>query len=245
MTSNIRFDNPKDGLQNWNARKLVLQRIIETEKPDIIGTQEGRWPQLLELSGLLPEYSLFSPHRDWIFERMYPCFFVKLGKFEIIKTGDIWLSETPDIAGSLSFESVFPRLCTWMETNQHFIINTHLDHIKNTTRDEQIKILVQEINKINTSSKSIILMGDFNDGPSSNVRKILMNSWKLSDTWESSEESSHHEFNGVKTDGQRIDWILVDSKIKYQNTKMIKSAENGIYPSDHFPIVTELQVGLT
>lgn len=240
MTSNIRFDNPKDGIQNWNERKIILKKIIETENPDLIGTQEGRWPQLLDLSRILPEYSLFSPHRNWIFERMYPCFFLKLNKFKIIRSGDIWLSETPDVAGSHSFNSTFPRLCTWLETDSSFFINTHLDHIKSTTRDEQIKTLINEVNKIKPTAKPIILMGDFNDGPDSNVRQILNAEWKLADTWKNLEESSHHEFCGEKKDGKRIDWILIDKSLNFKNTKMIKTQENGIYPSDHFPIVTEL-----
>ena len=53
ISTNIRFKNEFDGLNHWDLRKLLLQEKIEKYDPLIIGTQEGREPQLRELENLI------------------------------------------------------------------------------------------------------------------------------------------------------------------------------------------------
>ena len=48
ITSNIRFDNPDDGLNAWPHRKSLLAQTLLAHSPDIIATQEGRFHQLKE-----------------------------------------------------------------------------------------------------------------------------------------------------------------------------------------------------
>ena len=41
MTYNIRYDNPNDGINQWNNRKEILTDQIQFYAPDILGIQEG------------------------------------------------------------------------------------------------------------------------------------------------------------------------------------------------------------
>ena len=41
ITYNIRFDNPGDGENRWDARKESLVRLLREYNPDIFGIQEG------------------------------------------------------------------------------------------------------------------------------------------------------------------------------------------------------------
>lgn len=246
VTCNIRFDNPADGANSWSHRRLFLRDILLSHSPDIIATQEGRFHQLQDLDSLLPDYELVDDHRAWIGERMYPTFFVKKNRFEKMKSEDIWLSETPDIAGSRSFDSAFPRLMTWMKiqpVNSHndlWLVNTHLDHVKEETRLGQVKVLAKELKKFWKQDDSLIIMGDFNEGPDGNVRNHLNAEFGLQDTWKlfhQVEESSHHAFQGEVPNGNRIDWILVDKKIKVLKSEMDKSSREGKFPTDHYPVM--------
>lgn len=130
-----------------------MRDILLSHSPDIIATQEGRFHQLQDLNSLLLDFELVDDHRAWIGERMYPTFFVKKNRFEKMKSEDIWLSETPDVAGSRSFDSAFPRLMTWMKIqpvnsqNDLWLVNTHLDHIKDETRLGQVQVLSKELKK--------------------------------------------------------------------------------------------------
>lgn len=252
ISCNIRFDNPADEDNSWIHRREILAQTLLKHSPDIISTQEGRFHQLKDLESLLPGFKLIENHRSWIKDRMYPTIFVREEKFEILSSEDLWLSSTPHIAGSFSFDSAFPRLMTWAKIQPKnynvplFIVNTHLDHIKAETRKNQVQVLTEQIKKGHANGCPLIIMGDFNDSPQSEVRKILINHFpNLEDAWSvfnKIEETSHHAFKGEIQNGSRIDWILVDKKIKLENCLMDKSTVNGKYPTDHFPIVCNISL---
>ena len=92
MTSNIRFANAQDNEHHWPRRKEIWAGIVQKYDIDILGTQEGREPQLREASSLLSNYTFVDHHRAWIKERMYPCLFIKDDAFKIHQSGDIWFS---------------------------------------------------------------------------------------------------------------------------------------------------------
>jgi endonuclease/exonuclease/phosphatase family metal-dependent hydrolase len=252
ISCNIRFDNPADLHNSWIYRRDFLTKILLSHSPDIIATQEGRFDQLYDFKSLLSSFELIDFHRSWIKPRMYPSFFIKKNKFALIQSQDLWLSETPNIAGSLSFGSSFPRLMTWMkiqilERNETLlIINTHLDHVQKNTRLEQIKVLISEIKKIWEPEQHLVIMGDFNDSPKSEIQKHLFNNFSnLNDAWKifnSFEETSHHAFNGEDQNGSRIDWILTDKRIEVINCFMDKTHHEGRYPTDHFPIICKIKI---
>ncbi len=250
ITANIRFDNSADNADSWPNRRELFSQTLLSHSPLLIATQEGREPQLLDLHSLLDGYTLISQNRNWIEQRMYPCLFLKESLWEIHDSGDKWLSLTPDIAGSSSFESAFPRLFTWVHATlrsnneKYLIINTHLDHILESTRLSQVEVLATELLKLVQNDEKIIILGDFNDSPQSEVRSHLISLLPfLSDPWielNMKEETSFHPFTGVNPDGFRIDWILVDKRIEYKKIELDKSERSGKYPSDHFPVVCEI-----
>ncbi len=253
ISSNILFDTEDDCPFRWENRRELLSEIVTENKPLIIATQEGKRPQLIDLESLLTEYRLIESHREWIKTRMYPSFFIHKS-VDVIKSGDIWLSKTPHIAGSSSFESMFPRLMCWaiieLKSKQYFLINTHLDHIKGETRKEQIKVLINESLKINTSHLPIILTGDFNEGPLGNVRLELTQNFKdIIDPWiqlGKKEESSYHKNLTVNPplgfNGERIDWILHDKSIGCEEVRLLKNSYKDLYPSDHYPVFAALRL---
>ena len=248
ISSNIRYENAHDGIHSWENRRPLLQKIISDFHPDILATQEGREKQIKSLA-LNLELKLIESHRQWLEDRMYPCLYVNEEQIKVNRSGDIWLSETPKTPGSFSFKSTFPRLCTWMQVthlinNQdYFIVNTHLDHILEETRLEQIKVLINEVENLNRENLPLILMGDFNDTPTSNVRKSILNSLNLKDPWIEEgfpEETSHHGFKEKteqKEEGDRIDWILVPQAFAVEEIYLEKTSFNGIFPSDHYPLL--------
>ena len=252
VSTNIRFENPQDGPNDWPNRKDSLAELINHFCPDIIGSQEGREAQLRDFEKILDGLNLVEQHRQWIDKRMYPCLYINHQRFQIIKSGDIWLSETPDIAGSCSFESSFPRLCTWghlkdkNSAHELIVANVHLDHVLDHTRERQAEVMAYQLNKINEKKGPLLLMGDFNAAPDSEVRDILTNGpLRLYDPWEKlghEEESSYHKFKGYLPEGKRIDWFLLSDHFEPHQILLDKSSKNEIYPSDHFPVKLEVEV---
>lgn len=246
MTSNIRFDNPADGEMAWPNRKRLYFHTVLDFAPCLLGTQEGREPQLREIEEGLANYKLVDGHRDWIKERMYPCIYVDQTQAEAVESGDIWLSETPHEPGTKAFGSAFPRLCTWVrgklktQGRPFFFANVHLDHVKKETRAQQVQVLAKQLKPLVSNDEIFILVGDFNDSPDSFVRQHISQALpELYDPWfilDKNEESSHHQFQGELESGARIDWILVNRLLRPFDIFLDKTQDKGLYPSDHFPV---------
>lgn len=250
ITSNIRFDNPADKENQWLYRKDLLAKLLTSHHPYLVATQEGREPQLRELEKLL-QMPLIDSHRKWIDKRMYPCLFYNDNFFKLKESGDLWLSETPEIPGSSSFKSAFPRLMTWARLctkNQDYLVcNMHLDHIQPSTRESQMKVFCTQVLKILKQSDRLIVLGDFNDSPQSATRQQIIKCLPfLHDPWitqNKKEETSHHSFLGSKkTQGHRIDWILLDKRIEISDISFDKNHQANRYPSDHYPVILKAEL---
>lgn len=249
MTFNIRFENDRDGQNGWVHRKDLVIKVIERYKPDIIGTQEGKWNQLLFLRDNLSGYSLNAPDRTIDSTCQYPTLFVRDKKLRILHGEEFWLSKTPRIHRSKNWDSAFPRMinCAMVTIRESgekiWAAVTHLDHKGAEARYEQAKIIAAWVAE---RKEPVILMGDFNDIPGSNVhQRLLKPETDLLDTWqvlgrkERQDGFTHHGFTGIPQKG-RIDWILASSRFAVRDAVIIQDHFNGRYPSDHFPYMVDL-----
>lgn len=253
ISFNILFDSEDERPVNWKSRRKLVQKLLQDYDPEIIATQEGKQAQLDDLATLLPNHQYIHLHRHWIDSRMYPSFYIKEG-INVIESGDIWLSETPFLPGSTSFGSMFPRICTWSKIQYNeidlLIANCHLDHVQTDTRQKQTEVMMRELEKINPKKLPLILMGDFNEGPTRRVREAIdHSSFSLIDPWQKNdlqEETSYHKYlnDDPPKDfaGERIDWILHDPRFSSDNIKLLKDSYDGKYPSDHYPILVDIKV---
>ena len=250
ISSNIRFDNPADGSLAWPHRRSFLAELLRSHQPDIIGTQEGRRPQIEDLAGLLPDHNLSAQGRQWIEERMYPCLFFRKNSFGTLACGDAWLSDAPQEAGSSFNGSAFPRLCTWnrisLQAQSFFIANVHLDYLDEGVRLKQALVLVEEIKKQVKPTDRLILMGDFNDAPGSQCHgAILEGLGSVRAPWievRGKEEPSHRSFTQAYDEAHRIDWIFVDHRIEVEDIFLDKSHRQDLWPSDHYPLVCKVKL---
>lgn len=240
ISSNIRYDEPQDDIHSWeNRRDFLADRLLEYQ-PDLIATQEGKQAQISDVANRLVGMRCADAHRDWLEYLMYPCLFYNPATLTLLGSGDIWLSETPTEAGSSSFGSEFPRLCTWAIFDEGvFAINVHLDNANNETRLCQIRVLIEQIRSLQTNSFATLLMGDFNESPNSPVRGFINREWpELKDPWlelGQKEEPSHHHFYETIDYGSRVDWIMTNDILQAQEILLDKStSEKNIFPSDHY-----------
>lgn len=252
ISANIRFANIEDGAHDWCYRKNFLSECLLAYCPDLIATQEGREGQLRELHSLLPGFSLLENHRQWIPERMYPCFYYNSDTIKPLRQIDYWLSEKPTEPESKSFGSLFPRLAIFCEfkfvnNGKNFIaVNCHLDHGNETTRTAQAKVLLEQLALFNQNQLPVLLMGDFNSGPGGPTHGLLLENChqSIKDPWiehNLPECPSTHRFGTSAPRPERIDWILIPKTWGCREISMDKSARNGVFPSDHYPVKATLQ----
>lgn len=250
MTFNLRFENDRDGSNVWMNRREVVARLIRQCAPAILGTQEGRMSQLAYLQENLPDYCLASPQRPYDETCQYPTLFFRRNAFSVLETGEFWLSETPEVHRSKSWDSAFPRMISFARVSPagsdrvYLVAVTHLDHLSVSARQNQSKMIAGWVGK---SREPVILMGDFNDSPASVTHAILTSTETgLLDTWQALGHAedvcsyTHHGFTGIpqKT---RMDWILADPYFIVKDAEVIRKNIEHRYPSDHFPYRVELE----
>ena len=242
VSSNIRYDEPDDDKFRWENRRDFLAATLLDAKPDLLATQEGKRPQLQDIAARLSGLVCVDSHRSWQDSLMYPCLFYNPTRLTLQESGDIWLSRSPAVAGTSSFGSLFPRLCTWARFDDGMLaINVHLDNSSSETRLQQSRVLVEQLKALRRDYESVLLMGDFNESPQGPVRTLLDESLpELADPWQQlgqQEEASHHGFDEPIDYGSRIDWILVSGELSVESIYMDRArSEHGIYPSDHYPL---------
>jgi endonuclease/exonuclease/phosphatase family metal-dependent hydrolase len=251
MTFNIRFENHQDGVQTWFFRRDQVQELILHYAPDIIGTQEGMWHQLLYLRDQLPGYSLHAPERVLDATCQYPSLFFDRNSLAPLEGGESWLSKTPQIHLSKSWDSAFPRMMShgkfeWKEGGVPiWVAVTHLDHAGPEARYQQARIIAKWFTDVKGPA---ILMGDFNDRPGSPAHGVLTapgtglsDTWQLLDGEEGEGGYTHHGFSGVPRNS-RMDWIMVSSHFRVKRAEIVRDHIHGSYPSDHFPYMVDLDL---
>jgi len=73
-----------------------------------------------------------------------------------------------------------PRVCVVIETPRYVYAACHLDHIGDTARVEQARILTEELQRrYGDSRKPVFVAGDFNDTPDSPVIRQMSRDWTL------------------------------------------------------------------
>ena len=152
MTFNIRFDNPGDGPDAWPHRKDLAASMIRFHRAGLIGVQEALKHQLDDLTARLPGYAWVGVGRaDGREAGEYSAILYRTDRFELMDDGTFWLSETPEVPGSKSWDAAIERIVTWAqfrdrETGKTFFhFNTHFDHVGQVARAESAKLILQRI----------------------------------------------------------------------------------------------------
>ncbi|KAJ0394307.1 hypothetical protein P43SY_004190 [Pythium insidiosum] len=263
MTFNLRFAGGNDGLNHWRYRKDHVADIINRYHPIVMGTQEGLRDQLQELHDLLEHpYERYGIEREINGE--FEQIFYDTTAVEWLDGGNFWLSETPDTPHTKGWDAACVRLVTWckfrlLSTRQEFFfVNTQLDHVGETSRNEGARLLwarIQEITKA-APEAPLFVVGDFNTYRHTDMYGYLTRATEgpqFLEAWPQSEKQigtvsyTYHGWAGVHNDGERnakvaanhIDWIFYRPAMKVLSTEVITEERNGRYPSDHYPIHSE------
>lgn len=253
LSFNIRVNTPQDGLNAWPNRKEMAAGVIKDYQVDFAGLQEALAGQIADLQDQLPTYAWIGAGRDDGKNQgeFSPIFYNKQ-KFELLKHGTFWLSETPETPGSTSWEAAFPRVATYgifrdnRNEQQLLVINTHFDHLSETARQNSAKLLIARITEF-SQGLPVILTGDFNTPEISPALQALMgdSSLKLTNTERLSENphtGGKSTFNGFKTDqrGPVIDFIFVGPDIDVNRHDYLPIMKDNVFISDHWPVLSRV-----
>ncbi|MBN1197901.1 MAG: endonuclease/exonuclease/phosphatase family protein [Bacteroidales bacterium] len=252
MTFNIRYDNPQDGIYSWNQRKDLVLTALDRENPDIIGFQEALVNQVTGLADSLPDYAWFGVGRDDGKQAgEYAPVFYRRNHFTPLDSGFFWLSETPELPGSISWGAACTRIVTWMKLQENssgikfYVFNTHFDHISEEARVNSATLLLSEIKDI-AGDKAVLLMGDFNCTPRDQAFRILSDRFQVTGPSENDlpEVCTFIGFPPSDSPGEVIDFIFIRpfTKIRSAGYKIVIFHRDGRFPSDHLPVESDLVI---
>jgi endonuclease/exonuclease/phosphatase family metal-dependent hydrolase len=253
MSFNLRCDIAEDGEHNWKLRYKHIARFIEQSQALVIGTQEGLPAMLNDLAREVTNYKWLGESRSDPSWNEYCAIFYNFHKLAVVQQGTFWLSETPDVAGSRSWGTSCPRICTyaqlkWVTQPNHSfrVFNVHLDHISELARENGIRVVLEQIKKMNQVHElPTILMGDFNTEPHHVPIETVMQDATFADQardidWDGMGKT-YHAFQGGTT-GKPIDYIFTSQHFLNPKIHIHRDQVEGRYLSDHYPmsLVTDL-----
>ena len=249
---NIRYDNKKDSGNLWQDRAPYVAKLIRFHDFDIMGVQEALQHQIEDIATALPHYAVYGKGRDdGKSAGEHSSIFYKKDKYTLLKKGEFWLSQTPDVPGKGWDVTCCNRITTWVylqdkkNGKKFYVFNTHYDHKGKVARNESSKLILSKIKSI-AGNNATIVTGDFNADRSSEPYQILKNSGVLHDTYNDvkypyENNSSFNNFGrNIKHEGV-IDHIFITGQFKAIKWGILTDTYLGKYPSDHFPVVADIK----
>ena len=244
MTFNIRYATLRDSSNYWEFRKDQVVELIAQNKCDFVGLQEALPVQIEFLADTLDQYGFLWRTREINPKEgeAAPIIYLK-DKWELLSSETFWLSDTPEIAGSNTWNAACNRVATWglfrsVSSDQRvFVCNTHFDHVSQEARLKGAQLIIDRISEI-AEKNPIVLLGDLNGKPDNPAIDLLCNKWydPYPDFYPG--DTINGTFHGFKGNplGRRIDYILVDGQRSVSQIEIVRTNTGGAYPSDHFPV---------
>ena len=246
----------------WDCRKADLVALVKRLDLDVFGLQEVCPDQAEYLREKLHEFEFVGEHRDAdrVSGEASPVFYRK-SRFQPLKSGTFWLSETPDVPGQRGWGAAHPRVCTYLilrdksDDRVFCFANTHTDHVSEKARTEGMKLIIARMKDFG-AGVPIVFTGDHNcrygEVPANAMRQVLKDARDIAETPAKGPHNTFHGFgtykdgsvvvNGKRYDDYCIDYVYVSDGVRVLDfvTHDDRRPGTNLYPSDHFPITATI-----
>ncbi|MBR3816219.1 MAG: endonuclease/exonuclease/phosphatase family protein [Clostridia bacterium] len=231
------------------GRSQLIVSALRQYRPDSFGVQEAtqQWLDIFEKE-LGDEYGCVAQLRDGAKDSEASAVYYLKEKFVLLDSGTMWLSETPDVFASKLEMSGCTRIATWATLKEktsgkvYTHINTHLDHILEAVRVEQVKILETKIEELKAQGNPVICTGDFNtyegDEAYNEMITCLDDSKYLAA--ESDEGKTFHNYGKMFFKKMPIDFVFVSDGVTVNRYKIIDEKIGMMYLSDHYGVCVDV-----
>lgn len=266
MTLNIQGQWTKEGPNCWTNRAPLSLAVIQRQDPDLVGLQEAQVGNLDFFRQHLRGYAWVNgncygnnPPNE------YTPIYWKADRFDLLAYGEFWFSPTPETP-SIGFGVDYPMGATWVKLHDRqsgrplIHVNTHYEDGPwgAESRLNATRIIVERMQALG-GEVPVIATGDFNWNPGGEAHALFLESGYM-DTYlaaglEDGAVSTFHGFEGEAYDARRysdgantfwrIDWVLVRpgaQPVQVRSCRVVTDAEPPCYPSDHYPVVAEIEL---
>ena len=250
MSFNIRLKTVSDRLNAWPHRKDFVASQILFHDAHIVGVQEALHNQMVDLAERLKGYKYVGVGRDDGKEKgEYSAIYYDTARLQVLKSETFWLSQTPTVPGSKSWDAAITRVVTWAQLRDKktgktfYTFNTHFDHMGKVARAESARLLKQKVKDI-AGSSPVIITGDFNAVPTDEPIQVLLSAPDVFTNAKAVSATPHYGPTGTFTGFQQketgndpIDYIFIKNGVKVLKHATLSQTWGGRFSSDHFPVL--------
>ena len=246
ISFNIRFGDDENGY-SIAERAPRLQKVITPYNADVIGFQEYTplWEEAVK-EMFLDNYDFFNKYRTstgWL--ESAPILWRK-DKFECLKTGYFWLSDTPEVESGGWDEINHNRICIYailrdkQSGTEFTFMNTHFG-FGDECHKKSVKLILEYSKQI--SNLPTFITGDFNMLPESEAYGIITRSMSdVNAKTVNDMRSTYHGYNPEENQNVHIDYCFVDSQIAPLHSHIIDEVVDGKFPSDHYGLFSKIEL---
>ncbi len=239
LTWNILRDGKSPLASGWVKRRQSFQRILESERFDIICFQEVLPQQLDFFQSLFSQHHFYGLGRDDGKSGGEHCpIFFDRERFELRNSGTFWLSPTPEMP-SKGWGEAFPRVCSWVElgdriTGRAFrVLNLHLQ-LHPYAQSRAAELLAERFGQVDLPQ---LVAGDFNcPAHWPGVKKVL--ACGLKRIPHGNRATFHLRGFPLRT----LDHILTSSEWFVKEVGILNQRGDSVYPSDHYGLTARLHL---
>ena len=248
MSYNVRCPSPFDlGKKSWYYRANLIAECIETAAPTIIGFQEVTKWQYDYLTDTLVDFDSIITYRDKAINSEGCPIFYRTDLYTLIDKGSFWLSETPDVM-SKDWGAACYRICSYVilkdnaSLEEFVVFNAHLDHVSDEARINGIQVVLDKIKEF--GGLPAVLMGDLNAEEYTDTYKSATEAFvDAKYVTDNTMTSCTFQKWGEGLDRDCIDYIMLSpDSFEVDFYKVITDTYDGVYSSDHFPLMVSVTV---
>lgn len=243
VSFNIRNGRAIDLRHNWWRRRSAVLESLQRLAPDVAAIQEAYAFQADWLCRRLPGYRSYGVGRNNGERRGEQALVLfQHESFRLVRGETRWYGNDPSAPGSCLPDARFPRVAAFAELERRSdgtrltFVNTHLDERNPSARLRSAQQLATWITDQPTPTA---VLGDLNEGIDGPALQALRETTQLVDAVSAGSGGSNHDFTG-RTDGRRLDHILVPESWRVLHAGVDHRTSNGRLASDHWPVVADV-----
>lgn len=256
LTQNIRMADPDavpGSADYWPDRAGVLADELGVVDADVIGTQEVLFEQIPVLDAALgATHDRLGYGREGGGRGEHNLLHVRRDRFEVLDWDQFWLSEEPQLIGSIGWGAHCPRICVWARVHDTasdtdlILAVTHLDHADDEARRHGAQLLAQRLDA-DAGDLPIVLMGDFNAAAGESLPWQTLTAAGFADAHDDADRivgpdlGTFPDYREPVPGDERIDWILTRG-MTVECYEALAHRRDGVWASDHTGVLADLRV---
>ncbi|KAK3392538.1 Endonuclease/exonuclease/phosphatase [Sordaria brevicollis] len=273
ISYNIRYatTSPSAGEEPWAVRRPLMASQINFEtanRPEtLVCMQEVLNQQLVDLQSDLEKTweHIGVGRNDGAQAGEYSPILYQADTWQLERNKTYWLSETPDVVGSIGWDAALPRIVTVAQFKHRtageplIFMCTHFDHVGTVARKESAKLIIEIADEWkdqgtnSTKPAPVFLGGDLNIEPTNEGYQTLVAPGGFKDIkdivpkthWYGNTKTTSTGFTTSTSDDKRIDYLFVRDPLDNQFLTygvLSNRFEDGVYISDHRPVVVDAKL---